>query len=376
MSYALNFILSLAGSLCVTSALAAGEALRTDEPFARRITPRLLLSLALLGSAVVGATFEVLRAPAGLFSHLALLLLAAGTGTAVWAFLAGPRRRGDEALGERITPHGKLALGLLLAAQVADLSTGRALATVQLLRGPGSGTTPILGVLGLFLLVLGTGAAAAMFRSGSALLRDAGSVGQRFSPLAKGTFLLLAMALAVVGLAGLLAPESGLFLCLTLLTLGITTGLAALFLDLKAGAGAEPAPWGISARAWVSLGLLALAGLVLGAQEVQLLGTSASQMGGLGSPRADQSAAARPVADGPSVWSRWGFFTGSAGQTDQGTERAQLERQLDETKNKLASLEAAMKSGRPGGHPPTEPAPKPVPPGNNSWTGKVYEWHH
>jgi hypothetical protein len=297
MSYAVNFILALAGSLLAAASLAAGEALRTDEPFARRITPRLLLSLALLGSAVVGGGAEVLRAPAGLFAPLAVLLLAAGTGTALWAFIDGPRRRGDESLEERITRRGKFALGLLVAALVADLSTGRALATVKQLQGPG-GTTSILGVLGLFLLVLGTGAAAATFRSRPPLLPDAPSLAGRASPLARGAFLLLVLALAVVGLAGVLAPASGLFLCLTLVILGIATGLAAWLIDIKAEKREEPAPWGIAPRAWVSLGLLALAGVVLGAQEFRLLR-------GVTGPTAGQVQAAQPATpagDGPSLF--------------------------------------------------------------------------
>jgi hypothetical protein len=60
------------------------------------------------------------------------------------------------------------------------------------------------------------------------------------------------------------------FICLLLLALGIASGLLALFFTSKPGV-AEPAPGGISARGWVSLTLLALAGVVLVAQEARVL---------------------------------------------------------------------------------------------------------
>jgi hypothetical protein len=67
-------ILALAGSVCALSSLAAGEALRKDgEPFWKRVTSRMLLSLALLGCAVVGSAGNLV--PQGTFSTLAEYLL-------------------------------------------------------------------------------------------------------------------------------------------------------------------------------------------------------------------------------------------------------------------------------------------------------------
>src|SRR5262249_38700311 len=91
------------------------------------------------------------------------------------------------------------------------------------------------------------------------------------SLLARGAFLILGLALVVVGFATLLKPEVGMFICLLLLTLGIVSGLLALFSSSKPGVD-EPTRWGISSRGWVSLTLLALAGVVLVAQETRVLG--------------------------------------------------------------------------------------------------------
>src|SRR5262245_47268527 len=129
----------------------------------------------------------------------------------------------------------------------------------------------ILALLALFLVALGTGVAVATFRSRSPLSQEGGFFLKRMSPLARGAFLILALALVVVGVASLFKPEVGMFICLILLTLGIASGLLALFFTSKPGVD-EPAPAGISSRGWVSLTLLGLAGVVLVAQEARVLG--------------------------------------------------------------------------------------------------------
>src|SRR5262249_9418911 len=126
-------------------------------------------------------------------------------------------------------------------------------------------------LLALFLVALGTGVAVATFRSRSPLSQEGGFFLKRMSPLARGAFLILALALVVVGVASLFKPEVGMVICLILLTLGIASGLLALFFASNPGVD-EPAPAGISSRGWVSLTLLGLAGVVLVAQEARVLG--------------------------------------------------------------------------------------------------------
>jgi hypothetical protein len=345
VSSGVNLILALVGSLCAASSLAAGEALRKDdEPFLKRVTPRILLSLAFLGSAVAGSALAWLRAPEG--SWLSVALLAAGVGATVWAYAGGPRRRGNESLGERLTPRGKLALGLLTAAQVADLVSGQLPATIKEFQTSAGGSTSILAVLGSVLLTLGTGAAAAMFRSGNPLAGGPGPLLQRLSPLAKATLTLLGLALGVVGLATFLSSEVGMLMCLVLLALGITTGLFALAFATKPGTTDAPGPWGISSRGWVSLAFLALAGGVLGAREVRLLGpldtvTAAANKSGT-SPRE----AAAPVGDAPSVWSMRKYEPTSPDSTDLASERAWLERELFDARRRLAALESGTRPDR------------------------------
>ncbi len=312
MSDAANLIFSLAGSLCAATSLAAGEALRSnDEPFRRRITARMLLALVFLAAALVGNTVELLRTQSGLSSGVGLcwLLLAGGTATALWTFAFGPRRRGEETLAERITPRGKLALGLLAVAQLLELASGRTTTMLQQLFNP-SGAISLLAMLGLLLLALGTTAAVALFRSRSPVLPGTGSVVQRLSPLAKGTFILLTLALGLIALASFLSPELGRLLSLVLLTLGITTGLMALFFTSKFDLRNEPGRWGISPRGWVSLTLLGLAGVVLGAQEGRLLGIADRRWGReLDSARTAVPQPVGQVVDAPSLWSLRSNYT-------------------------------------------------------------------
>jgi hypothetical protein len=325
MSHPVNLVLSFAGSLCATSCLAAGEALRTGEQsFLKRMTPRMLLSLALLSCATVGTALALLLQPSTIApaSWISLLFLAAGTGATLWAYVAGPPCRGGESLGERITRRGMLALALLTVSQVADLGGGTALAAVANAVGPsgqraletlahlqasGRESVSILALLALFLVALGTGVAVATFRSPNPLSAEGRFFLNRMSPLAKGTFLILGLALVVVGFASLFEPEVGMFICLLLLALGIASGLLALFFTSKPGV-AEPAPGGISSRGWVSLTLLALAGVVLVAQEARVLPalvarTDAAEPGGREqSPSATGSgagAAPTPGTDSP-----------------------------------------------------------------------------
>ena len=247
MSYSVNLVLSFAGSLCATSSLAAGEALRTgDQPYWRRMTPRMFLSLALLSCATVGTALTLCLQPSSIApgSCIGLLLLAAGTGATLWAYVAGPPYRGGESLGERLTRRGKLALALLTLSQIVDLGAGaalaavasaaspsgsRALETLEHLQASSQQSVSILALLGLFLMTLGTAVAVATFRSSSPLSPEGGYFLKRMSLLARGAFLILGLALVVVGFASLLKPEVGMLISLMLLTLGIVSGLLALY---------------------------------------------------------------------------------------------------------------------------------------------------
>jgi hypothetical protein len=363
--------LVLAGSLCAASSLAAGEALRKDDqPFLKRVTSRMLLSLAFLGSAVAGSALAWLRAPEGSpsGSWRSVALLAAGVAATVWAYAGGPRRRGNESLGERLTPRGKLALGLLTAAQVADLVSGQLPATIKQFQTFASGSTSTLAVLGLVLMSLGTGAAAAMFRSGNPLAAGPGPLLQRLSPLAKGTLTLLGLALGVVGLATFLSSEVGMLLCLVLLALGITTGLFALAFAVKPGTTDAPGPWGISSRGWVSLAFLALAGGVVGAQEARLLGPLGTVTAAANKSGTVPREAAAPVGDAPSVWSMRKYVPTSPDSTDLGSERARLERELFEARRRLAALELGTR--------PDRPAEKAAPAAGGRSVVDMTQWNH
>jgi hypothetical protein len=307
MHSGVTLILSAAGALCATSSLASGEALRTDDaPFFRRVTARMLLSLAFLGAAVVGGALELLRAPAiPSGAWLSPLLLAAGAWAALRAYVGAPRRRGNETFAERLTPRGQYALGLLAAALLVDLSGGRLPSTSRQFQTFADNSNSTLVVLGMVLTGLGAGAAAATFRAGSPLLPGTGPLPQRLRPLAKGTVALLGLALAAVGLASYLSPSAGMLLCLLVLALGITTGGFALFFAARPGWQDAPGPCGISPRGWVSLALLALAVGLLAAHEGQLLGP----LGGMTSPdgRPPGTATREPggaVGDPLSLWSQ------------------------------------------------------------------------
>jgi hypothetical protein len=375
MSYLVNLILTFAGSLCATSCLAAGEALRTgDQPFWRRMTPRMLLSLALLSCATVGTALALFLQPSSLAlgACISLLLLAAGTGATLWAYVAGPPYRGGESLGERLTRRGKLALALLTLSQIVDLGAGaalaavasaaspsgsRALETLEHLQASSQQSVSILALLGLFLMTLGTAVAVATFRSSSPLSPEGGYFLKRMSLLARGAFLILGLALAVVGFASLLKPEVGMFICLMLLSLGIVSGLLALFSRSKPGVD-EPARWGISSRGWVSLTLIALAGVVLVAQEARALGPLGTRTdAGEPNPRVQTSsstdssmkATRTPGSTSPSYGVldlskglRTSPRTSTPARTVVEDEARQLRRQVQELKRQVQELESRL----------------------------------
>jgi hypothetical protein len=375
MSYSVNLVLSFAGSLCATSSLAAGEALRTgDQPYWRRMTPRMFLSLALLSCATVGAALALYLQPSPLApgAWISLLLLAAGTGATLWAYVTGPPYRGGESLGERLTRRGKVALALLTLSQIVDLGAGTALAAVASAASPSGGralqtlghlqassqqSVSILALLALFLMALGTAVAVATFRSSSPLSPEGGYFLKRMSLLARGAFLILGLALVVVGFASLLKPEVGMFICLMLLTLGIVSGLLALFFRPKPGVD-EPTRWGISSRGWVSLTLLALAGVVLVAQEARVLGPLGARTdAGEPNPRVQTSsstdsgmkAARTPGNASPSYGIldlskglRTSPLTSAPSRTVVEDETRQLRRQVQELKRQVQELESRL----------------------------------
>jgi len=265
----------------------------------------MVLSLVCLCAAVFGSLAEAVQAPGGLslFACLPALLLAAGTGLILWVYVNGSPFQGNETLGERLTPRGKLALGLLVVGQLAELSTGQAVAPLKQFLPSGTVTLAVLGMLGLLLVLLGTGTAAILYRSGIVLLPREGPLLKRLNLPAKGSVLFLVLALLVVGLASLVAFDIEWFMSLLFLTLGIVTGFLALFLDSKGGPRSESAPWGISPRGWVSLGLLTLTAVTLATQDLRLLGVWGEQKeGGLAKSRAE-SVPVRPVLDRPTAYS-------------------------------------------------------------------------
>lgn len=350
MNSGVGFMLSLAGSFCALSSLAAGEALRTnDEPFLRRITPRMLLSLAFLGSAVVDRAQAWFRAPerfaAG--SILSLLLLAAGAGVTLWACVRGPRRRGDESFGERLTVRGKLALGLLSAALVAELCSGGLFGTITHFQASATGAVSILALLGLVLVTLGTGAAAATFRSTNALLPGTAPLLHRLSPLAKGSFLLLGLSLAVVGLANLIAPDRQMLLCLVLLALGISTGLGAVLFASLPGIKDVRGPWSISSRGWVSLVFLGLAGGALATQEARFVGLLGSTTASTNRSGTGLREPVGPVTDELSNWSMRKYQPAQADTIDPEAERVRLQREVDSLRKQLAALASGTRTDRP-----------------------------
>jgi hypothetical protein len=156
-------------------------------------------------------------------------------------------------------------VALVLLAGAIALSLGAGLTAGGLVGAPAASSG--LGLLGLLLVFVGTVAELAAFRSGDLVRAGGGPALRRLSPRARGTFAILGLAAAAVGSAAALAPATGLYLCLVLLLLGAGSGLAATLLHGRAGSAGEPLPWRVSPRGWVSLGLLASAGVVLGAAQ-------------------------------------------------------------------------------------------------------------
>jgi hypothetical protein len=299
MSYTLTHVLSLAGSATAAVSLASGEGLRDEGEAARRARPRMLLSLVLLGAAVVAGTAEL--AAGGALPHLGLLLLAAGAGLTYRAYRAAPPRRDEESPRRRFTRPGLVAVGVLAAAEFVLFGGDRLLpagavssGNLQAAAGQAVGA---LNALGVVAVAAATILAAALFRSRGPVAPGDGFGWRRLTPLARKALGAQALALAVVGLAGALSADPGTFTALTLLLLGAGAGVAALLHGPRPDA---PAPWGVSPRGWVSLVLLALAGLSLASREVSLLWPPAAS-----ARQADGTSVAGPVTDPPSVWSLW-----------------------------------------------------------------------
>jgi hypothetical protein len=205
----------------------------------------------------------------------------------------------------------------------------------------------VLVLLGLVLVALGTGALAATFRSGKSLVPGTATLLHRLSPLAKGSFLLLGVALAVVGLVNLLSPERPLLSCLVFLALGITTGLGTVCFASVPGTRDAPGPWSISSHGWVSLAFLGLAGGVLATHEARLVGL----LGSMAASTANRSATAvrgpaGPVTDEPSNWSMRKYQSAQTDPMDPATERARLERQVTSLRKQLAAYESGTRSDR------------------------------
>jgi hypothetical protein len=263
-----------------------------------------------------------------------------------------------------------LALALLTASQVVDLGGGRALETLAHLQQ----SVSMLALLVLFLVALGTGVAVATFRSHSPLTGEGGSFLKRMSPLARGAFVILGLALVVLGIATLLKPEVGMFICLMLLTLGIGSGLLALVSISKPGVD-EPTRWGISSRGWVSLTLLALAGIVLVAQEARVLGPLDTRTNaGEPNPRVQTSSSTgsgmKTARTPGNTTPTYGVLDLSKGlRTSSRTsapsrnvidEKEQLRRQVQELKRQVQELESRLstlqaQAKNPGATAPTVP---------------------
>jgi hypothetical protein len=366
MSNAATTFLALAGSACAALSLASGEALRRDDgPFARRITPRQLLALVLLGLAVVEGAADGLRgrgSPA-LLALASALILAAGTGAMLWTFATGPRFRGDESLGERITWRGKIVLGVLLAALVVDLAAGGAVAELLKVRVPGS---LVLALVALLLIALGTVATASTLHAGSPLLFASEQTPRRLSPLAKATAVLLGLALAAITLATILAPEVGLRLGQVLLALGVASGLYALVHNGTANAPPQPGLMGISSPGWLSLAFLGLAGVVVGIQAAVLLNrserslTATSARSGTG----PQAPLGQPEKVDQRDW-RWKPDSErSVDVTNPEAELARLRRQVSELQKEIRSLRAGPQGSPPELAREQSITPETLPPGS------------
>jgi hypothetical protein len=357
MSHVVSFVLSLAGSLLATLSLAARRAPRPAGPPARWLPARLVLALFFLGSAAVGRVVEMLEgqgvAPPA--SWLDLVLLLAGAGATLWAFTGRGPSPARESPSQRVGGRGKVALGLLLADLGVDLSSGRLSEAVQPLLGGAAGTAILVGLPGLVLVALGTGVAAAAIRGQSTAPPGPGPLWRRLGTRARVAFAILGLALAAVAAGAVLAPSSGLLVCLMLLALGIAAGLAAVFHQ-----GKEPALAGISPRGWVSLALLAAAGLTLTAQEVRHLGGAVGRRAGPSArARGEETTPRVSVVDNLSVWSLRSAPPDSAEPVDP--ERGRLQKELAAMRRKLSTLEEQLRARESGSAPgPAPPASQPV----------------
>jgi hypothetical protein len=268
----------------------------------------MIVSLVFLGLALLSSAIETLLEASGvsLWTWLPFLLLVAGTRLLLVAYLSPSSRQSDLPFFKRLTRGDKYALGTLLASQVAEVATGRPFEPLKTFIPSIGSVVATLGVFGLVLVLLTIGSAAVLYRSGSFVLNREAGLLQRFTRPARATFVLLVLALAVIGLAAYLTPGLELLTCLMLLALSIGTGLLALGIDHYTGPGITPALGGISPRGWISLGLLSMAALVLGGQNLRLIGlvedteTTRVTRKGIGSA----GNADKPVLDVPSAWSQ------------------------------------------------------------------------
>jgi hypothetical protein len=391
MSHVVSFALSLVGSLLATWSLAAGGSHHQDDPETRRRIPLLLtLALLFLGAALVGRAVELLsvRASVAPLDWIELALLMAGAGATLWAFLGSKSDRIASTFGTNLSRRGRLALALLGADLVVDVARGRVTEAVQQLPGPAGGLAFLVGIPTLLALVLGTGAATLAFRSSSPLVAEPGSLRRRLNAPTRGMLALLALALAGVVLAARIAPESELFLCLMLLTMGIATGLVALFYQARAPLQEQPAPWGISARGWVSLALLAAAVVTLGVQQMRYLDHSAYVASRPSKSEATKAVPEEITAEAPSTWSmrllprpeptaqekeaeqkRWTRVipvapartekAEPAAAPDPAASVSRLNQTIGDLDRRLASLEAANKVPKADNKPPVSAAPHP-----------------
>jgi hypothetical protein len=355
MSYLTTALLSLAGSTTAFTALAAGDGLRQGEqPFLQRLTPRSLVALLLLllscGAGVAG--LHGATASRTLLDYLAVGLSFLGTGAILAAFLRGPALTGGETLAQRVTRWGWAGLGLLSLGQLLGL-TGARTGQGQSLPAQPSIVGPALGVLGLVLVIAGVSAAAAAFRIRQPVATGSGPLFQRLHPLVRSAGIILALALAAVGLANLLTPGSGLFLSFVLLILGSGGALLSYRLDLQDEAERERGRWGISPRGWVSLGLLGLAGVALSAdQAASWAGRSASLTDPAREREIQQMRAlvARTEFELNQLRSNPAVSTPEA-RPGPSAEQLRLERDLADARSRLARLESAAREA------PNRPTP-------------------
>lgn len=269
MSQPVGILLSLGGSLCAALALTSGEAPHRAAPrWWQRLTPRMVLALVLLALALAVGVTDAFAAPGGepVLTWAALTALALGTGAALWAFVSGPSRVSSEPPAERLSRRGKIALGLLSAAELAAFGAGQAAALPDV----NVSLPTALGVLGLVLVGVAGGSAAATFRAPAPLRPGPEPWWQRVSPLARVTLVVLGLAAAVLALSAALFPGPGATLSLVLLLLGAAAGILSYTFDPRAPAPVSAAPSGISPHRWVALALVGLAGLAFGAERFGL----------------------------------------------------------------------------------------------------------